>query len=68
MAMSLKKLAFHLTLLLALLLIVSSCGRRGDLEAPGAVQSNNTKQLEQTTQDDVDEVKQDKPFILDPLL
>jgi len=64
----LNKPAFHIALLLILAMAISSCGRRGDLQAPGSVQADGTEQVEQATTDEVEEVKEDKPFILDGLL
>lgn len=64
----LNKPAFHIALLLILAMAVSSCGRRGDLQAPGSVQADGTEQVEQTATDETEEVKEDKPFILDGLL
>lgn len=66
MAESLNKPMFHIVLLLVLAMAVSSCGRRGDLEAPGTIQSQGVEQ-DITTPKPVEE-KEDKPFILDGLL
>lgn len=65
MALSLNKPAFHIALLIVVSMAVSSCGRRGNLQAPGTIQTDDTQQVEQT---EVEEVKEDKPFILDGLL
>ena len=68
MAASLNKPAFHIALLLVLAMAISSCGRRGDLQAPGSVEADDTQQVERTAADEAEEIKEDKPFILDPLL
>lgn len=81
MADCLTKPAFHIVLLLVLALAVSACGRRGALEAPGTVQTQEVQTQEtsdindglqipgtQTPEPAQEEVKEDKPFFLDPLL
>lgn len=68
MASSLTKPAFHIMLLLVLAIAVSSCGRRGALISPSAIQVDGDKQAEQSSEDAVEEPKEDKPFILDSLL
>lgn len=68
MALSLKKPAFHIALLLAVAMAVSSCGRRGDLEAPGSVQAENIEETAKSKPEEPAEEKKDKPFILDGLL
>lgn len=68
MASSLNKPAFHIVLLLALAMAVSSCGRRGGLEAPGSVQADGFEQSATANEETVEKPKEDKPFILDPLL
>lgn len=64
---SLQKPALHLALLLILAMALSSCGRRGDLQAPGSVQADGTP-VEQPASEEVTEEKEDKPFILDGIL
>lgn len=66
MALSLNKPAFHIALLIVVSMALSSCGRRGDLQAPGTLQADETQQVEQTEVEE--EVKEDNPFILDGLL
>ena len=68
MAFSLNKPAFHIVLLLALAMAVSSCGRRGAMEAPGSVQADGTEQSATANEEAAEKPKEDKPFILDPLL
>lgn len=68
MVSHLNKPAFHIALLLILAMAVSSCGRRGDLQAPGTVQAESIEQSAQTEPEPAVEEKEDKPFILDPLL
>ncbi len=68
MALSLKKPAFHIVLLLALAMAISSCGRRGALISPSAIQTDVSKQSDQSGEEAVEAPKEDKPFILDPLL
>lgn len=65
MGLSLTKSGLHLSLLLIAAIALSSCGRRGDLEAPGTIQ-NEDGTIQQ--QEKPEEPKEDKPFILDPLL
>jgi predicted small lipoprotein YifL len=68
MALSLQKPAFHIALLLAVVMAVSSCGRRGDLQAPGSVQAESIEETAQSQPEAPVEEKEDKPFILDGLL
>lgn len=68
MALGIKKPAFHIALLLAIVMAASSCGRRGDLQAPGSVQAEGIEDTEQTEPETPVEEKEDKPFILDGLL
>ena len=65
MVSHLNKPAFHIVLLLVLVMAVSSCGRRGNLESPNALQVEDS---EQTSEDVIETPKEDKPFILDALL
>ena len=67
MANLLSKVLFRIVLVLTIGLVVVSCGRRGNLEAPPRPdvisvdeQGNEVRQEEET--------KEDKSFILDPLL
>ena len=68
MALSLQKPAFHIALLLTIVMAVSSCGRRGDLQAPGSVQTESIEETAQSKPEEPVEEKEDKPFILDGLL
>lgn len=75
MADCLTKPVFHIVVLLALAIAISACGRRGGLEAPGTVQTQDADAsvLLPTKPDPVApeqpiEPKVDKPFFLDGLL
>ena len=68
MANTLNKPMFHIVLLLVLAMAVASCGRRGNLEAPGTVQSQSVEQDVTTPKPEPVEEKEDKSFILDGLL
>ena len=75
MANCLTKPVFHIVVLLALAIAISACGRRGGLEAPGIVQTQDSDAniLLPTNSDPVEpeqpvEPKADKPFFLDGLL
>lgn len=61
-----KKLALA-AVCVAMVAAVSSCGRKGDLEAPGAYESQSTDKATGSAPAS-QPVKEDKPFILDPLL
>jgi predicted small lipoprotein YifL len=58
---TMKKIAL-LALATAFVTGLSGCGRKGDLEAPGAYES------QKTTDSGDKKPTNDKPFILDPLL
>jgi predicted small lipoprotein YifL len=65
MALGLNKLLINLTLVLVIALVASSCGRRGNLEAPP---STNVISVDEYGNEQPEEEKVDEPFILDPLL
>jgi len=65
MVSNLTKPGLHLTLLLVAAMVFSSCGRRGDLEAPGTIQNEDGTIERQETPEPP---REDKPFVLDPLL
>ncbi|WP_018235418.1 lipoprotein [Ensifer sp. BR816] len=59
--------AARLALLLAIPgLVLIGCGRKGDLDRPGATTSINTKAPAGTAEPK--ETVEDRPFLLDPLL
>jgi len=65
MAQRLSKFGSHILLLLCVLIIATGCGRRGALEAPVTatiVEADENGDIQS------EEVKEDKPFILDGLL
>lgn len=66
MAVRLDRMLMKFALVLAIALAVSSCGRRGNLEAPPS--TNVISVDEYGNEQPVEEEKVDKPFILDPLL
>ncbi len=68
MVSNLNKSAFHIALLLAVVMAVSSCGRRGNLEAPSSIQAKSIEETAQSEPEKPVEEKEDKPFILDGLL
>ncbi len=65
MAQSLSKFLLNAALVLALALAVSSCGRRGALEAPP---SANVVSVDENDEELPEEEKVDEPFFLDKLL
>ena len=65
MALSLTKTASQVTLVLMIALVISSCGRRGNPEAPP---SAITSPVDENGEELPAVEKEDKPFILDPLL
>lgn len=65
MAASLIKIAARATLVLMVALAAVSCGRRGNLEAPP---NASVVSVDEDGQEIPEEEKEDKPFILDPLL
>ena len=65
MANSLAKILLNMALVLTVALAVSSCGRRGNLEAPPTA---NVVSVDENGEELPEEEKVDKPFILDPLL
>ncbi|MEM9332419.1 MAG: hypothetical protein AAGA53_13905 [Pseudomonadota bacterium] len=65
MALSLRKLLVNTALVLIIALIAVSCGRRGNLEAPP---NSNIVAVDENGEELPEPVKEDKPFILDPLL
>ena len=64
MANRLAQLGSKLAIILMIALVAASCGRRGNLEPPNASVVTIDGETEQVTE----EPKEDKPFILDPLL
>lgn len=62
----LKKLALAAACV-AIVATVSSCGRKGDLDAPGTYEGQTMDKATGTVKTKP-LVKEDKPFILDPLL
>ncbi|MEM7289718.1 MAG: hypothetical protein AAF412_05000 [Pseudomonadota bacterium] len=65
MAKSLTKLLANTTLVLMIALVAVSCGRRGNLEAPP---SAGVISVDENGEELPEVEKEDKPFILDPLL
>ena len=65
MANSLSKFLLNAVLILAIAGLVTSCGRRGNLEAPPTA---NVVSVDENGEELPEEEKVDKPFILDPLL
>jgi len=65
MVSNLIKPGLYLSLLLIGVMVLSSCGRRGDLEAPGTIQNEDGTIERQETPEPP---KEHKPFVLDPLL
>lgn len=61
-----KKLALAAACV-AIVATVSSCGRKGDLDAPGTYEGQTMDKATGTVKTKP-LVKEDKPFILDPLL
>ena len=66
MAYSRFKLILHVLMVAALATAVSSCGRRGNLERPPDASVISVD--EEGREVEQEEPKEDKPFILDPLL
>lgn len=62
----LKKLAIA-AVCISIAAAFSSCGRKGDLEAPGAYENQSTDAATGTAPAK-QPARSDKPFILDPLL
>ncbi|MEL7428487.1 MAG: hypothetical protein AAFN43_00675 [Pseudomonadota bacterium] len=61
-------LAFKTALVLMMALVAVSCGRRGGLEAPSSASVVSIDENGNEVTEPVEPVKEDKPFILDPLL
>ncbi|MEM9278138.1 MAG: hypothetical protein AAGA76_06165 [Pseudomonadota bacterium] len=65
MATSLKNCLVNSTLVLMIALVAVSCGRRGNLEAPPDA---SIVSVDENGEELPPVEKEDKPFILDPLL
>ncbi|MGI9353265.1 MAG: LPS translocon maturation chaperone LptM [Rhizobiaceae bacterium] len=65
MAQSLSKLLINMALVLMMALVAVSCGRRGNLEAPP---DSTVISVDENGEELPPPEKEDKPFILDPLL
>lgn len=60
--------AFKMVLVLMMALVAVSCGRRGGLEAPSSASVISIDENGNEVTQPAEPVKDDKPFILDPLL
>jgi len=65
MAQRLSKFGSHILLLLIIVVAAAGCGRRGALEAPA---NASVVTVGENGEEQTQEVKEDKPFILDGLL
>lgn len=68
MTQSLSSLSCKIAVLLMVVLVTASCGRRGGLEAPPSASVVTLDENGNEVVEPGEPEKEDKPFILDPLL